>query len=119
MEAEGKSGYASHGVSRDVDVARTRLCPSRNRHSARTEARPPGVSHGGPREVEALLGSAFREQSDKDRGPSGPVPLRVRHLGRKMHGPARENLLLSDLAARSTERPAPVLRGPSLQSRAC
>ena len=33
--------YTSRGVSRDIDNGRARLCPSRHRHSARTEARPP------------------------------------------------------------------------------
>ena len=41
----------SGSVSRDVESARARLRPSRHRHSARTEARPPGMSQRSPREV--------------------------------------------------------------------
>jgi hypothetical protein len=40
----------SRGVGRDVVDGRARLRPSRHWHSARTEARPPGMSQGDPRE---------------------------------------------------------------------
>jgi hypothetical protein len=40
----------ARGVSRDVVGGRARLRPSRHWHTARTEARPPGMSQGDPRE---------------------------------------------------------------------
>jgi hypothetical protein len=45
------SRYTSRGVSRAIDEGRARLRPSRHRHSARMEARPPGMSQSDPREV--------------------------------------------------------------------
>ncbi len=71
--------YTSRGVSRDIDNGRARLCSSRHRHSARTEARPPKMPQTAPREVE-LSGGGDPSASARWQphlafvGPLGPLP---------------------------------------------
>jgi hypothetical protein len=46
--------YTFRGVNCVIEKGRAKLHPSRHRHSARTEARPPGLSQRYPHEVSSV-----------------------------------------------------------------